>query len=169
MLRYRLAGATAHGRRQAVAELRAAQILGVRRPEALRIVRDHEDRERFRDQGYAALLHRLAGPGATPPDPETARLYERRFGRLPNRDTPADGVAPGPAPTVTELSERAELLTAKLENVDGALGSDAVAAAELARKLMKDTAALTERARAIEEGEAALLALIGTRLAETEA
>ncbi|GGR86917.1 hypothetical protein GCM10010169_33920 [Micromonospora fulviviridis] len=169
MLRYRLAAGDPHGRRQAVAELRAAQILGVRRPEVLRIVRDHEDRERVRDQGYTALLHRLAGPGAASPDPETARRHQRRFGRAPNRDTPADGVAPGTAPTVTELSERAELLTAKLENVQGALGGDAAEAADLARKLAQDTAALTERARAIEEGEAALLALLGARLKETEA
>jgi hypothetical protein len=169
MLRYRLGGA--HGRRQAVAELRAAQILGVRRPELLRIVRDHENRERVRDQGYAALLRLLAEPGAAPPDPEAARRYESRFGRVPNRDMPEDGVAPGSAPTVTELSERAELLTAKLENLDGALGADAAAAAELVRRLAQDTAALTERARAIEEGEAALLALIGARQVpeETEA
>jgi hypothetical protein len=166
LLRYRLAADTAEGRRQAVAELQAAQILGVRQPEVLRIVRDHEDRERARDQEYARALYRLAGSGAAQPDPDAARRNQSRFGRLPNRDTPADAAAFGTAPTVTELSERAELLTAKLENLDGALDAPVVAA--LARKLVQDAAALTERARAIEEGEATLLNLVGPRLVETE-
>jgi hypothetical protein len=167
MLRYRLGAGTAE-RHRAIAELRAAQTLGVRQPELLRILRDHEDRERFRDQDYTTLLHRLAGPGVGPPTPETARRYDARFGRIPNRDHPADGVASGGAPTVTELSERAELLTAKLVNLHHALGPDADAAAELARRLAQDNAALAERARAIEEGEAALLALIGARLLSEE-
>jgi hypothetical protein len=173
LLRYHLA-ATAADRGRAVGELRAAHTLGVRDPELLQLLHRYEAQAQSRRNAYTTYLDLLSRRGAQATIGDTLRddaaRHATRYGRVPNRDGAEDAATAGTAPpSVAELRDRAELLAARLQSFDGAMGADDFAAASaLARKLLADNAALTDHVRAVEEGEAALLALIGGRLIEEE-
>jgi hypothetical protein len=163
LLRYHLAGGSPEGRRQAHAELHAAHTLGVRIPEVSYILRE-DDAQRRRLDDYTTFLHQLAtgAPGTRrpgrPPSPG-------RFGRVPDQDSAADVEAgTRPPPTVAELRERAELLAARVRTLGNDLGPEFAAAAEAAEQLVRANALLARQAKAVADGETALLVLIGGQL-----
>ncbi len=139
LLRHHLATGPAE-RLEALAELKAAQALGARDPLLLEILQRHEQQDRRRSAVWS---------GRTVP-----------YGRVPTLDD-VSAAAGGTesSPTVAELSERADLLVARLH----ALG-DGGATSALVDRLTRESAELVSRARAIESTEAELLALVGDRL-----
>ncbi|MCY1139635.1 tetratricopeptide repeat protein [Actinoplanes sp. Pm04-4] len=145
LLRHHLAR-DASERRTAIAELQAAQALGARDPLLLEILHRHERQTQRRRAVWSG--------------------HAGRYGRTPTVDdvTSAAPVGPVSAPTVAELSERAELLAARLHAMGADLGDSGAAATALAARLEQESAELTRRARAVEATEAELLALIGGRL-----
>lgn len=150
LLRYRLAdpraGEATETARQAVAELRAARMLGARDPALLQILNRHEERSRARREAWAS---RAAS----------------RLGRVPNVDDRPDAVpATRGIPTVAEVRERADLLAARLRTLTG--GPEATG---LADRLEATSAALGAQARTFEEAEADALARFGDRLLDEEA
>jgi hypothetical protein len=163
LLRYHLAAGSDAGRGRALAELRAAHMLGARLPEVLQILRDADTQQRMRDD-YTTFLHRLA-TGGTSGRVGGGMPSMGRFGRVPDRDSPADvDVTAASPPTVAELRQRADLLTARVRHLGGRLGPEFAAAADAAAKLAAASDALARQATAVADGEAALLALIGGQM-----
>ena len=193
LLRYRLAdsraGGTTDAARQALAELRAARMLGARDPVLLQILNRHEERSRARREAWASRSR-------------------ARPGRVPTVDDSPDAVpAARGTPTVAEVRERADLLAARLRNLaagphaagpaesgpaksgpaksgpaksgpaesgleSGPISGPAagvLTAAGLAARLEETSAALEAQARTFEEAEADALARFGDRLLDEEA
>ncbi|WP_328473287.1 hypothetical protein OHA21_12105 [Actinoplanes sp. NBC_00393] len=166
LLRHHLAGSDP-ARQQAVTELRAAHMLGVREPQVLRILRDADRQKRSGDE-YADLLDQIATTG-TAVRATAGQAPGDRYGRVRNRDAVADAAAtPETSPTVAELHDRAGLLAARVEGLAGALGTDYAAAAELSARLAAANAELERQARQVAECEATLLATIGGQLLPTD-
>ena len=148
--------------RHGLAALREARKRGARDPKLLRILNQHDTRP---DAGPLALLEIIdayAGDATVRAAIRSEILRNQaRFGR------PRDGdQRPDPAPeaetepTVAEVGQRAELLIARIRQLQGT-GISIEAASRAVDELANASALLAVQARAVEQREATVLALIG--------
>jgi len=176
LLRYYLATSESE-RRAGVAVLREAQRLGTRDPEVLQIL-NHDDRIRRANRDaadtYLQILNRYAQDPTVRDDVRNALLNRMaQHGKLRDWDTRPELVRKRVvAPTVAEIHARSELLLARVadlvQNQSGT--ADLSGARDLTRNLEQQSRAMAEYARAVEEHEAELLALLGDKLlSEVEA
>jgi hypothetical protein len=170
LLRYYLAEDDA-GRRTGVAVLREANKLGTRDPEVLQILNHDERVQRADRDAAAAFLQILDGyvANATVRQDVRKALLARMAERGGVRDWDARHElvrARVVVPTVAEVQARSELLLARVADLlqDGPGSAELSEAHDLSASLQERSRTIAEQARAIEEQEAALLALLGERL-----
>ena len=176
LLRYYLATDEAE-RRAGVAVLREAQKLGTRDPEVLQIL-NHDERVRRANRDAAETFLQILDRYVQDP---TVREHVReallarmsQHGKVRDWDTRPELVRKRVvAPTVAEMHARSELLLARVTDLmqNQAGTADLSGARGLTLNLEQQSRAMAEHARAIEEQEAELLALLGDKLlSEVEA
>jgi len=170
LLRYYLA-ATDRDRAAGVGLLREAQKLGTRDPEVFQIVNHHDRlRQAHRDavDAYLEVLDRYLLDG-TVREQVRAALVQRlsRYAKVRGWDSrPELTRVRTVQPTVAEINDRSQLLRERVSQLVAMQpGADDLAAArELSRSLEHESRVLSEHARAVEQKEAELLALVGDRL-----
>jgi hypothetical protein len=160
-------------RADAVSMLRVARKRGAHDPELVKILNDYDVRAPDGERSTAAMLDILDSYRLNPT--MRASIRERllrqwaHLGRWPTLDQWPDLPGGGPTrPTIDELHDRAELLVARVRLLgDARQHGDLDAALHAADDLGTANQRLAEQARAVEESEAAVLALIAdTLLAE---
>lgn len=170
LLRYYLAESE-NDRRAGVAVLREAQKLGTRDPEVLQIL-NHDERVRRVNRDAAAtylqILDRYVQDSTVREQVREALLARMsRYGKVRDWDT-----RPGligrrvSTPTVAEMHARSELLMARINDLVQNQGgtADLSGARQLTVSIEQRSREIAEYARAIEDQEAELLALLGDKL-----
>jgi hypothetical protein len=167
LLRYRLAGPGA--RDQNVVILREARKRGAHDPELIRILNRHEPSAAGADTAAATALNLLdayLGDASVRADIREALLRQRsRFGKPRDWDDRPDIARVVAEPTLSQLSDRAELLQARVRLMNEYEAGTALdGALQAADDLAQANERLAEQARAVERLEAAVLARIGDAL-----
>jgi tetratricopeptide (TPR) repeat protein len=152
-------------RAEGVAMLREARKRGASDPELIRLLSGDDtggDRGRLLDliDGY------LDDPTVRDAIREELRRQRSRFGRPRERDQRPDTIRAGTAePTVAEMSDRADLLVARVRLLGGAAAGGASRdAVEATEELARASQLLLAQARTVERCEQSVLDLIGDSL-----
>ncbi|MFB9442520.1 tetratricopeptide repeat protein [Dactylosporangium vinaceum] len=152
-------------RRHGLAALREARKRGARDPKLIRILNRYDTRP---DAGPLAQMEIIESYADDPGVPAAVReeLLRRlaQLGRRRDSDQRPDlAAAARSEPTVAEVAQRAELLLARVRQLEGA-GVSVAAAQRAADELAGASALLAAQARAVERSEAAVLTLIGNAM-----
>ncbi|MGW2625376.1 tetratricopeptide repeat protein [Micromonospora taraxaci] len=170
LLRYYLAESE-HDRRAGVAVLREAQKLGTRDPEVLQIL-NHDERVRRANRDAAAtylqILDRYVQDSTVREQVREALLARMsRYGKVRDWDSRPGLIGKRVStPTVAEMHARSELLMARINDLVQHQGgtADLSGARQLSVSIEQRSREIAEYARAIEDQEAELLALLGDKL-----
>jgi hypothetical protein len=168
MLQFHLGGA--RRLEHAIALLREARKRGARDPELIEILNRHDQRASTGQRDADALLdvidRYLRDPTVRASIRSRLVQQRARFGKLREWDERPDLAATRVAqPTVAELSDRAALLMERVRLLGDAGGrADLDAALLAANELAEASERLALQARAVEQQEAAVLALISDAL-----